>query len=231
MLAITTWLWGDAYGPEDVRKLARGLARNLEQPYKLILLTDRIERFDTVDDFILAQIPPADMPLTRIRGCFARLRLFDPDFQRELLRAAGPFDRIANVDLDCIPTGPLDVLFNRPEPFVIFQGANAANPCPYNGSLWMLRPGAHPDMWSNFSVEAAARVPFYEFPDDQGWMHYRVPLAAGWEVGPRSGVYAFMKRQWPGGTDLPPDARLVCFFGSRKPAQFIHLPWVREHWR
>jgi hypothetical protein len=253
MLAIMTWLWGDAYGPEDVRKLARGLARNLQQTHRLIVLTDRIERFDTVDDFILGQIPPADLHLTTIKGCFVRLRLFDPGFQRELMRAAGHFDRIVNMDLDCIPVGPLDPLFNRPDPFCILLGANAANPCPYNGSVFMLRPGTNARVWTEFNLDSElawrkgdeasriARPNYYEFPDDQGWLATCLPNASAWQVGARSGIYAFMKPGWPMKYEndrrtivdagLPPDARLVCFFGSRKPSQFTHLPWVQEHWR
>jgi hypothetical protein len=122
-------------------------------------------------------------------------------------------------------------LFDRPESFVILQGANSANPNPFNGSVFMLRAGEHADVWSEFSVDAAGKVPFYAFPDDQAWFHARMPNAAGWKVGAASGVYAMGKPGWPNGTSLPRDARLVVFPGHRDPSQFTHLDWVREHWR
>ncbi len=81
------------------------------------------------------------------------------------------------------------------------------------------------------ALEAAAKVPFYEFPDDQGWIWHKLPRAAGWLAGPTSGIYGFKKPGWPPGDNLPADARLVAFPGARDPSQFTHLPWVRKYWR
>lgn len=134
------------------------------------------------------------------------------------------------MDLDSVVTGPLDPLFNRPDNFMILTGANAINPCPYNGSLWMLRAGYRPDVSSQFTLEAANQIPFYEFPDDQAWFAHKLPGVIGWKVGAPSGVYAFQKPGWPKGDELPKDARLVVFPGWRDPAKFTHLPWVRERW-
>ena len=153
--------------------------------------------------------------------------MFDPAWQAE----HGITGRLVCMDLDMIITGPLDELFDRPEPFAILQGANAANPCPYNGSLMQLRAGAHPEVWSEFNLEAARAAPFYEFPDDQGWLAHKVPNAAGWRAGPESGAYAFQKPGWPRGEALPRNARVVAFPGWRDPIGFQHLPWVQEHWR
>jgi hypothetical protein len=86
-------------------------------------------------------------------------------------------------------------------------------------------------LWDEFSIEKATKIPFYEFPDDQGWIHAMVPKAASWPCGPASGIYAFRKPGWPKDDKLPADARLVCFPGARDPSQFQHLPWIREHWR
>lgn len=140
------------------------------------------------------------------------------------------FDRLACMDLDTVITGPLDEIFDRDNSFLILQGANSSNPCPYNGSIFMLRAGAHSEVWNDFSLEAAAKVPFFEFPDDQGWLAHKIPNAAGWLVGQGSGIYAFQKRGWPQGEDLPADARMAVFPGWRSPEKFKHLPWVRENW-
>lgn len=95
----------------------------------------------------------------------------------------------------------------------------------------MLRAGYRPDVWSDFSLGAADKIPRYRFADDQGWFAHKMPAAAGWQVGPRSGVYAFKKPAWPQGDDLPSDARMVVFPGWRDPSKFMGLPWVKENWR
>lgn len=224
MLTISTWLWGDKYGQEDVERLAAGVWRHLKQAYRMVVVTDRPEMKSEL--FMTAPIPAQDRGLLTIPGCFARLRLFDPVWQQ----INNIHDRLVCMDLDTVITGPLDPLFNRPETFTILQGANAANPCPFNGSLMMLRAGAHPEVWSDFTIEKASKVPHYEFPDDQAWLANKLPDAAGWEVGASSGVYAFEKPGWPKGHALPKDALIVVFPGWRSPEKFKHLPWVEQHW-
>ena len=95
----------------------------------------------------------------------------------------------------------------------------------------MLRAGAHSEVWSDFTLEAAQQVPFFEFPDDQGWIHHKLPGAAGWQVGTSSGVYAFQKPGWPKGDTLPKDASIVAFPGHRDPKKFVNLPWVHDNWK
>lgn len=243
MLTVCTWLWGDKFEPDDVRKLAAGVSRNLKQDHRFVCVTDREEFFNagiwsqSIGQAILAT-PMWSRELTQIKGCYARLEMFNPEWQQEIDVEQG--DRIVLIDLDTVVTGPLDPLFDRPEPFVIMQKGNASNPCPYNGALMMLRAGAYPEVWSDFSIEAASRVPFYEFPDDQGWLWHKIPNAAGWTCGAESGVYVFHKPGWPGWSKndhrlkddaLPPGARLVTFSGWRNPKRFKHLPWVKKNWR
>ncbi len=235
MLTVCTWLWGKKFSVDDVRKLRDGIARHLVQPHRFLLVTDDMYR-PAIDGMSTEDVIPIirDLDLTKVKGCFARLRMFDPEWQHQ----SGVTDRLVCIDLDTIITGQLDPLFDRPEPFVIMQGGNSANPCRYNGALMMLRPGYRPDVWSDFSIEAARKVPFYEFPDDQGWLWHKIPDSAGWMCGKESGVYVFHKPGWPGWTkngligddELPIDARLVTFSGWRSPARFSHLDWVKEHW-
>jgi hypothetical protein len=212
-LVVVAFYWGRKYSPDYVHKLAAGIARHLKQPHRFVVV--RPER--------------QDRPLTETPGCFCRLRLFDPAWQTRQGIAEG--DRLVCLDLDMIITGPLDVLFDRAEDFVILQGANASNPCPYNGSVTMLRGGAHPEVWRDFSPEAAAKVPYFSFPDDQGWLWHTMPDAAGWTCGAASGIWAFGKRGWPKDNTLPAGARIVAFPGARDPSQFTQLDWVKEHWR
>lgn len=225
MLAISTWLWGDKYTPEDVRKLRDGVRRNLQQPFRFLVMTERerdwtpppgIERHAIKDPQLLAH-----------RGCFARLRMFDYGWQRN--RAID--DRLVCLDLDVIIVGKIDQLFERPETFVILAGANSMNPCPFNGSVMMLRPGHHGELWTDFSMQKANEIKHYEFPDDQGWIAHKLPNAATWQCGRASGIYAFKKPGWPANALVPPaDARIVAFPGKRQIRDFRNLPWVRQHW-
>jgi hypothetical protein len=210
VLHVITWHWGTKYGPHYIERLERAVARNLKQDHR----------------FLVCRPKPVDEYLTAVPGCFARLRTFEPGWQKQMGIAKG--DRIACLDLDVVITGPLDSVFDRPDDFAILQGVHSANPCPYNGSVWMLRAGYRPDVWDDFSLNAAAGVPFYEFPEDQAWFAAKMPDAGA--IGPRDGVYAFGKPGWPGGTQLPPQAKLVAFPGKRDPSQFAHLDWVRQNW-
>jgi hypothetical protein len=233
-LTILTFLWGTKYPPADVAKLAAGVRRHLKQPHRFVVVTDDVAGAG-IEAMVGSKVHSAwpildvDKHLLNVAGCFVRLRMFDPTWQAA--HGIGRDDRLVCMDLDSVVTGPLDALFDRPESFVILQGANASNPCPFNGSLMLLRGGAHPEVWSEFSIDAAGKVPFHCFPDDQGWLAAKVPDAAAWYAGAESGVYAFQKPGWPKGEALPSDARLVVFPGWRSPNKFKSLPWVKENWR
>jgi hypothetical protein len=208
-LIVGAWAWGDKYGFEYYSRLKRGVERNLPGA-----------------EFKLWGPTAADEHLTKVPGCFARLRMFDPEWQA--FWDAEPGDQLMCLDLDLIITGPLDHLFADDAPFRILQGVNSSNPCPYNGSVWRLTAGYRPDVWTDFSLEAAAKVPHDLFPDDQAWFAHKLPGAAAY--GPEDGVFALGKPGWPKGEALPQNARIVAFPGWRDPSGFTHLPWVRQHW-
>lgn len=208
-LVIATWMWGAKYSRNYVQKLQASIKRNYSGTFQ----------------FAVFRPDPEDEHLCKIPGCFARLRMFDPAWQDKY-----GIERIVCFDLDLIITGSLDKILDRTEDFVIFQGANSSNPCPYNGSVMSIRRGAHPEVWKEFTLERAERVPYHSFPDDQGWIAHVVPGAAGWICGPQSGVYAFRKPHWPAGDALPLDARVVAFPGSADPKAYAYMDWVRKHW-
>jgi len=225
MLTICTWLWGNKYGRDDVCKLQAGLLRHLSTSHRLLVMTEREREISFPSGIERHAIK--DPELLKVQGCFARLRMFDPDWQaRRQINSP-----MVCMDLDVVITGNLDRVFDRSEDFVILQGVNALNPCPYNGSVWMLKPGKHADVWRDFSLDAVKSIKYYDFPDDQGWFWHKIPNASGWECGAKSGIYGFLKPGWPGKNLFPVDARLVVFPGWRSPAKFKHLPWIRDHWR
>ena len=207
-LNVATWAWGSKYGREYLDRLRAGVSRHLRQPHK----------------FWVFHPDERDRHLTEVPGCFARLRMFDPAWQRR----HGLEGRFVVLDLDLIVTGDLGPMFEGDEPFRILQGVNASNPCPFNGSVWRLDVGHRPDVWTEFGLEAAAKVPHDKFPDDQAWFAHMMPDAGAF--GPKDGVYAFQKPGWPRGEALPRNARIVAFPGWRDPVGFKHLDWVKEHW-
>lgn len=211
MLHIIAWSWGAKYDGYAL-KLSAGVSRHVKQPHT----------FTVVDE-----VQKEDLYLLEYPGCLVRLRTFDPQWQDRW--GIAPGDRIAVLDLDLIVTGALDPLFDRDDSFTILQGVNTSNPNPYNGSVWMLKASEHADVWKDFSLDAVRKVPYFAFPDDQAWMHHKIPNAAAF--GAAEGVYAFKKNGWPKGDALPDNARIVAFPGHRDPSQFTHLPWVKEHWR
>ena len=218
-LTITTWLWGNKYGQSDVAKLHGGLRRHLKQKFRFILFSSQ-----AVNPPGIERNPIWDMGLIG-QGCFVRLRMFDPEFQVKH-KING---RLVCIDLDTVITGHLDPLFDRPEPFIILQGANSVNPCPFTAALMMVRTGFYSPLWNDFEMSKMDTIPFYEFPDDQGWIYHKAPDAAGWKCG-KDGVYAFQKPGWPRGNALPRDARLVTFNGWRSPSKFQSLDWVQRNW-
>lgn len=222
---ICTWLWGDKYTPTDVLKLRSGVKRHLRETHRFMVVTER-ERAADAFPRDLERHAIKDPELLAHKGCFARLRMFDYGWQQN--RKID--DRLVCMDLDMIITGPLDPLFRRPETFVILGGANSVNPCPFNGSVMMVRAGHHGELWTDFSMEEATKIKYHEFPDDQGWIAHKLPNAATWPCGLRSGIYAFKKPGWPADNRLPPDARIVAFPGARRPSEFTKFAWVRIHW-
>jgi hypothetical protein len=222
ILSIVTWKWGNLYSTEDVAKLMAGCRRHMKQPFRFLVITDNL------NDYPEGAEPWAirDPALCDIKGCYARLRMFDPEWM-----AWHEVDRLLCLDLDLVVTGPLDALVDREEKFLIWLNANQSNPCRTNGSVMYLRVGCAPEVWSDFTVAKSAAVPYHEFPDDQNWINHKLPNCAGWNCGPESGIWAFGKRGWPKDNKLPEGARIVAFPGARDPSQFTHLDWVKEHWR
>jgi hypothetical protein len=66
--------------------------------------------------------------------------------------------RIVSIDLDARSSPDRSIRCSTGRnPFVILHGGNASNPCPFNGSLFMLRAGAHPEVWGDFSLRQRRR--------------------------------------------------------------------------
>lgn len=218
MLTVAAWLWGKKYPVSHVEKLQRGIARHLKQKHRFVCITNR--------DVPCERIPVEDQKLFSVRdGCYVRLRMFDPEWQ-----ARHGIERIVCLDLDVVITGRLDPLFDRPEPFVILKGGHY-NPCPFNGSVQMITRGARPEIWSRFGVpeaESAAMIRGKWRGSDQTWIAHVAPDAPGWTF--KDGIYGFKKPGWPKDNQLPADARIVAFPGSKDPSKLGEYRWIKENW-
>lgn len=214
MIHVVTFRWGDKYGPGYVEKLKVGVARNLKAPHRFLCIGD--------------DIPIENPELLSVRdGCYARLRCFDPEWQ-----ARHGISRLVWLDLDVVITRSLDPLFDRDDPLVVLRGGHF-NPNPINGSVLMLRAGAHPEIWSDFTperAEAVSTVNNFWRGSDQTWIAHKMPAdTPGWTHA--DGVYGFGKPGWPSGrTRLPENARIVIFPGKRDPADMLDIDWIRQNW-
>jgi len=225
---VITWIWGSKYHQRDVARLARRVRKNLTLDHTFHVFTSGSTDGYASMGVVAHRI--ADPELCA-RNCFCRLRMFDPDWQRDNKLSGW----IVSLDLDLVIVRSLDeVLAPSDQDFKILTGVNSTNPNPLNGSMMALRAGTHEGVWRYFSPYAANQIKYHEFPDDQGWIWSQMPNASGWQGG-KEGVYAFHKPGWPGFPQestyvMPTDARVIAFVGRRKPGMYLQLPWVKKYW-
>src|SRR6185369_11456219 len=145
-LHVVAWRWGHKYGAEYVNRLQAGVARHLKAQHKFICITND-------NNGLNCETWPILRPdLTFVRdGCYARLHMFSPYWQERF-----GIDKLVCLDLDLVITRELDPLFEGDEPFKILHGGHF-NPCPFNGSVMMIRRGAHPEIWNDYNTSDAEK--------------------------------------------------------------------------
>jgi len=246
-LSVVCWKWGGHtmghhranYNAKHVNTLASMVSRHLKMPHEIVCVTDNPEGIDGG-----VRIVPLWNDLHDLGRCFVRLKAFSAEIG-DLLG-----ERFVSLDLDTVITGPLDPLFDRPEPFVVW--ADPSRKTPYCGSQWMLTAGALPQVWSEFShaEHATLKQKFGYFGSDQAWMAHKIKDAPRWTKA--DGVFSFRMHlmqlrggdpfglkfrrrvKYMGAATLPPNARIVHFHGAHDPSQAMvqtQLPWVVENWR
>lgn len=236
-LTFVAWRWQpprgyrSTFGPETVYVLRDMIARHYRHPHRFVCVTDQpdaltgVETIPLWDD--LSSIPS---PIGHsYPSCYRRLKLFAPD-------AGETFgERVVSIDLDTVIVGDITPLFDRPEDFVIWGESDFPHTTPYCGSLWMLKTGSRPHVWTEFdpatSPDKAWRAGCRG--SDQGWLSYILGRhEPTWTRA--DGVYSFRKDiATRPGYALPVDARLVAFHGKKDPWCYAcqQIPWVKEHWR
>lgn len=213
-LTVVCWKWNGwraVYGAEHVNAMERMLKRHLSVPHRLLCITDdpkgvRCETMPLWDKPVVATLP-------RKPNCYKRLRMFS-DWARDAIG-----DRFLSVDLDAVIMGNIDHIAQRDEDFVILEGRAA----PYNGSLWMHRPGTRTDVWDDFNpatspAEAAKSKrangkAFYG--SDQAWISHKLPGEAIYTHA-ADGVCQF-GCAIHNGMAIPKSQSIVFFAGGLKP--------------
>jgi hypothetical protein len=190
-LFVCSWLWGEKWPSVYVERLFAGVARNLRQDFRSVLITDQVGYAGADIVCQIAACRPSIVGSAGLPGANADVR---SDMAGEIGARKG--DRIVCIDVDAVITGRLDPLFDRDDEFTIMQGFNQTNPCPFNGSLWMFRAGERHDVWIDFRYRRASQIQGANplIADDQGWLHFKFPHAKAYT--PRDGVYAFKKIGW-----------------------------------
>lgn len=232
MIKVVAFWWFDpqakcrdvyTYTADHVRRLQRMVAAHLAQPHEFVCVTDRPEAL--AGDMRTVRLDRTTfVPATR----YAKLMLFRPDI------ASVIGDRMLYLDLDCVVTGALDPIVDRPEPLVLWRNPNFGQKrrARYNSSIILLSAGARPELWATFDPNRHPAKLRQEWGGtDQAWISTKVgPEEAHWTAA--DGVYGAGRLcdvVAGVGTELPADARVVFFPGSREPTMpsvVERHPWI-----
>lgn len=234
MISVVTFKWKpkpgyrSMFGPETVNTLARMVGRHYAKAHKIFCVTDDARGIDPSVTVIPLWSDHADLPSPHGPGnpsCYRRLKMFSAEARKMF------GSRFIALDLDCVVTGDLAPIFDRPEDFVIWADTNPTSP--YNGSLILQTAGARRQVWDEFdpaTSPAKGRALNY-FGSDQAWI--------GACLGPdeakfsqADGVYSYRCHLKPRRGTLPNDARLVMFHGAVDPwsPEARRLDWVRRYY-
>lgn len=244
MLSVIAYFWIDPsrkrsyqITPEDVRIWDRMVARNLTIPHRRICVTHRPDLIDFMET------APLDTTKHVPGTCLVKLM----HWRKDIAPILG--ERIVCMDVDCVVTGNLDPLFDRPEPVVLWKNPNYAEGGRrgfYQGSMQLLTAGSRPFLFDDFDKHALRTLNRRFGGAEQCWISERLnteyPMP-GWEwTEPHwteaDGVYGagrlFGGRMGEGvTTELPENARIVFTPGDRAPSQpevqKAH-PWIADFW-
>lgn len=227
---VVTWLWAGnrEYVPEHVNVLAAMFRRHLTLPHRFVCITDLKAGFEKGVEVM--PIPASAQKLAAFRtpegarfpSCYRRLWMFSDE-----AKCLGK--RVLMTDLDVLLTRNVDHLFAPRAKFVGWQPkASWGGRERIGGGLYLLTPGAHPEVYEDFQGMASivqARAAGYR-GSDQAWMSYM--LFGKVKLWPESaGIYSI--RDMKDG-QLPDDACLIQFNGTGKPWHGKPY-WTREHWK
>lgn len=235
-ITFVSWKWSNpgyrsTFGPESVVILRNMIQRHYKKPHRFICITDDpkglkgLETFPLWTDHAGLRNPNG----SHNPSCYRRLKMFAPE-AREWFGDG----HIVSIDLDTVIVGDIAPLFEDPPDFRIWGESDFPQTQWMNGSLWMLRLGSKPHVWTKFDPVLSPREAARHGArgSDQGWMSY--VLGKNEPTWSREdGVFSYRKHVQPLGGRLPIEARIVNFHGRVDPwsPETQSLEWVQEHYR
>lgn len=236
MLTVVTFKWKPKPGYRskfsgyNVDVLRRMVRRHYPAPHRFVCITDDpkgitepdVELFELWDQHGLVRNPSG----AKNPSCYRRLRLFAGNTGEWL------GERFVCLDLDCVIVDDMRPVWDRPEPFVIWKSTTRSNP--YNGSMFLLKAGARPQVWRQFDpylTPVETKAAGY-YGSDQAWIGLCLgPNEATWTAA--DGVYSFRNEVRHAGARLPAGARIVFFHGKGDPwePEAQRVPWVAQNYR
>lgn len=235
MLTVVCWKWRSAtyrtqFSAAAVNVLRRMVARHYDAPHRFVCVTDDADRIGPDVEVVPLWDQHAELPNptgAAKPSCYRRLRAFSA----EAGALFGP--RFVSVDLDCVITGDLRPVWDRPEDFVIWGDTNKRTP--YNGSMWLMDAGARRQVWDRFDPATSPKLGAARgyVGSDQAWIGACLgPGEPTWNTD--DGVYSFRVHLRRTRGQLPKNARIVFFHGRHNPwdadIQAAH-PWVRQFYQ
>ena len=220
-ITFITWLWHGwrpgTYCVKHVWALYRMLKEHAPE-HRLCVVTDDRHITKYLPNDVLVY-PMWDHPLPEAPGmkqnCFARLKLFDPDFGPRF----GP--RVVSVDLDVLIQDDIRPLFENEVRYRAVRGESAV----FNGTMWELQTGSYPEVWTDFIKDPEFAIRELEIAkengglchgSDQGWMSLLLE-GVGYFWDDTNGVYHWSQEKYYDVRHRLLNARMICFAGGVKP--------------
>jgi hypothetical protein len=228
MLSVVTFKWHKEgyranFTAEHVHTLRDMVARHYRKPHRFICVTDDPTGLDCETIPIWDDFREVPNPTGGGRpSCYVRLKLFS----KQMAKLVGK--RHVCLDLDCVITGDLEPIFDRPEPIVIYQNPQRA--WPYNGGLWLMNTGCRDKVYKDFDPVESPRITHERGyrGSDQAWISHKIPGEAVFNED--DGVYWFAHLRPK--SVLPDNARMVFFTSDTAPwTKKQDYKWIAKHYR
>ena len=236
--------WGTAYSADYVNRLYSMIARNTQQPFRLVCYTDstigirsEVECFDC---------PEVDIPSPKRNRGWRKISLWANTLP-------GLTGTVLFLDLDIVITGGLDEFFTYRSDvdFCVIHNWTHPDRTVGNTSAYRFTVGSHPEILTRF-LDDYQRV-LQDYPNSQTYVSSCLePSIAFW---PAQWCLSFKRHCVPSGVSrwfhepvLPHGARLVAFPGRPNPHEALdgtwpapwykkiykHIrpaAWIQQHWR
>lgn len=225
MQTVVCIKWGNAFPPDYVNRLYRGVMRHTQRPTQFIVFTDDHEGLDP--GVIVKPIPFIDLPKTGMRaGPWRKLALWSRDLDAE--------GDVLFLDLDVVITGNLDPFFDyEPGKMCLIQNWTQIEDGIGNSSVMRFRAGSAPHLVDDFEKDAV-RLSFH-YVNEQIYVtkESRLPMAF-WPAEWAPSFKHTLMPKWPTNfwitPSLPDDARIVVFTGNPRPHEALDGKWKTKKW-